>query len=134
MQPRISLAHRVLGFVSLVTAACSSGGKSAESGPKWRVLAEDQPGALFSVAGTEADDVWVVGTERGDDEGPTILHFDGEQWERRFCNHNLSFTRTAVLHHVVKRLLCNSKSAKRNFFREHGGKSLLAKLDFKIRV
>jgi hypothetical protein len=45
------------------------------------VLAEDQPGALFSVAGTEADDVWVVGTERGDDEGPTILHFDGEQWE-----------------------------------------------------
>jgi hypothetical protein len=37
-------------------------------------------GALMSVWGTAADDVWAVGADPGD--GPYVLHYDGAQWER----------------------------------------------------
>lgn len=48
---------------------------------RWRVVSEGLPGALFSVTGTRADDVWVVGSDRGGDAGPSIAHFDGSEWE-----------------------------------------------------
>lgn len=46
-------------------------------------MLEGQPGALLSVAGTGGDDIWLVGADRQDGSGPTVLHFDGE----RFVSH-----------------------------------------------
>lgn len=48
----------------------------------WQVVQEGVPGALLSVWGTSARDVWVVGADARDGSGPTVLHFDGEAWER----------------------------------------------------
>jgi hypothetical protein len=48
--------------------------------PPWETLAEHLGGALLSVTGTAADDVWVVGAQ--DDDGPTVLHYDGAAWTR----------------------------------------------------
>jgi hypothetical protein len=36
--------------------------------------------AFLGVAGTSADDVYVVGSDRG--EGPAVLHYDGDRWTR----------------------------------------------------
>lgn len=61
----------------VVLAAC--GGSEP---PSWQALASGQPGALLSVWGTSAQDVWVVGG-RGELMGaPAILHFDGKSWNR----------------------------------------------------
>ncbi len=38
------------------------------------------PGALLSIGGTAADDVWSVGADAGG--GPGVLHFDGTGWEQ----------------------------------------------------
>lgn len=48
----------------------------------WQIVAEDVPGALLSVWGTSRSDVWVVGADARDGQGPTVLHFDGQGWER----------------------------------------------------
>ena len=66
---------------ALAVSGCSEQAGPHSEGGSWHVLAEDQPGALFSVTGTAEDDVWVVGADRGDGAGPTLLHFDGERWE-----------------------------------------------------
>jgi hypothetical protein len=48
--------------------------------PTWEVVLESLPGALLSVTGRAADDVWIVGADDG--EGPTVLHYDGEAFRR----------------------------------------------------
>jgi hypothetical protein len=48
--------------------------------PEWVLVAEDLPGALFSVTGTSSTDVWVAGSSRGDERGPILAHWDGEEW------------------------------------------------------
>lgn len=48
----------------------------------WRFALEDQPGALLSVAGTGGDDIWIVGADRRDGSGPTVLHYDGERFTK----------------------------------------------------
>ncbi len=45
----------------------------------WEIVFEDLDVALFSVWGTAADDVWVVGSDTG--EGPIVMHYDGESWD-----------------------------------------------------
>lgn len=65
----------------LFLVACA--GQGVETGgdfapDPWAILAEDQPGALLSVTGTAADDVWVVGADAG--EGPAVMHYDGSAW------------------------------------------------------
>lgn len=65
----------------VLLAGCGSDASVTRDGPSWRIVAESLPGGLFSVTGTAADDVWVVGADRGDDDGPTIAHFDGRDWE-----------------------------------------------------
>jgi hypothetical protein len=45
---------------------------------EWELVAEDLPGALFSVWGSSEDDVWVVGADSG--SGPAVLHYDGDEW------------------------------------------------------
>lgn len=49
--------------------------------PKWQVVAQALPEALLSVSGTGPDNVWAVGSDKG--EGPLVLHFDGKKWSRR---------------------------------------------------
>lgn len=46
----------------------------------WQTPIEGLAGALLSVTGTAADDVWTVGADG--DGGPLWLHFDGIAWER----------------------------------------------------
>lgn len=48
----------------------------------WQLVQRDLPGALLSVWGTGADDVWAVGADARDGTGPTVLHFDGAAWTR----------------------------------------------------
>lgn len=50
--------------------------------PGWEAVARDLPGALLSVWGTSSQDVWVVGADSLDGQGPTVLHFDGSEWTR----------------------------------------------------
>lgn len=55
---------------------------SPSSDETWVLVQEDLPGALLSIWGTSADDVWAVGADAGDGSGPLVIHFDGEAWTR----------------------------------------------------
>lgn len=53
--------------------------------PRWELVHEDLPGALLSVWGTSATDVWAVGGDVG--SGPEVLHYDGTAWDRIDTGH-----------------------------------------------
>ncbi len=55
-------------------------GADTGAGSEWEVVHEDLPGALLSVWGTSATDIWTVGSDP-DGEGPTVLHYDGAEWQ-----------------------------------------------------
>jgi hypothetical protein len=40
------------------------------------------PGALLSITGTSATDVYAVGADARDGTGPMVLHYDGQTWQR----------------------------------------------------
>jgi hypothetical protein len=63
--------------ILISSAACSG-----EPAPAWEVAQDHLPGALLSVWGTRADDIWAVGADAGDGQGSTVLHFDGASWSR----------------------------------------------------
>lgn len=65
-------------LVSLIAAGCGDDGGTDP--PPWRIVHENLPQGLLSVWGTAEDDVWTVGSDAGD--GPLVLHFDGEGWDR----------------------------------------------------
>lgn len=46
----------------------------------WAEITSDLGGALLSVTGTSASDVWTVGADDG--TGPLMLHYDGTAWSR----------------------------------------------------
>ncbi len=48
---------------------------------RWTTVAQGLPEALLSVSGRGATDLWAVGADKGD--GPLVLHYDGNRWERR---------------------------------------------------
>ena len=48
----------------------------------WQIVHEGAAGALLSVWGTSARDVWVVGADALDGSGPVVLHLDGDAWQR----------------------------------------------------
>ncbi len=60
--------------------ACSNGAEPPPAAESWSVVAEDLDEALISVWGSAEDDVWAVGSDRGD--GPLILHWDGTTFTR----------------------------------------------------
>lgn len=66
-----------MGLVALLAAGCGDDG-----GDEWQVVERDLPGALLSVWGTSATDVWAVGGDAGDGMGPMVIHFDGAGWTR----------------------------------------------------
>jgi len=68
-------ARGVTWLAALAGVAACSGGD-----PGWQVVHQDLPGALISVWGSGADDIWSVGGDPGD--GPMVLHYDGQQWTR----------------------------------------------------
>lgn len=49
---------------------------------RWEVVHQGLPGALLSVWGTSSTDVWAVGGDTGDGQGPLVIRFDGESWSR----------------------------------------------------
>lgn len=51
-------------------------------GDRWSLSFEKLPGALTSVWGSTARDVWAAGGDPGDGTGPFVLHFDGKKWTR----------------------------------------------------
>ena len=71
-------AALVLGVLALF--GCRAGDDADDGGTRWRVALDGLPGALLSVWGTAADDVWMVGSDAGD--GPYVLHHDGTSIER----------------------------------------------------
>jgi hypothetical protein len=71
------MAFRAMLIVaSVVAASCG------DEAPRWELVQEDLPGALLSVWGTSSEDVWAVGGDARDGTGPTVLHFDGDEWAR----------------------------------------------------
>ncbi len=46
----------------------------------WDTITHDLPGALLSVTGASASDVWTVGADGG--AGPGVLHYDGAAWSK----------------------------------------------------
>jgi hypothetical protein len=68
---------------SLLLAACG-GAPAPPPAPDatWSQLFSKLPGALISVWGTDANDVWSVGGDAGDGDGPMVMHFDGSGWTR----------------------------------------------------
>ena len=66
------MPHRLVLFL----CALSLFGCTAQ----FKLVTEDQDGALLSVRGTGPDDVWVCGADGG--TGPEWLHWDGTAWER----------------------------------------------------
>jgi hypothetical protein len=73
----------LLGMAFLVHAAsgCADTSANAPSKPaSWAVVEEELDSALISVWGSAEDDVWAVGSDRG--EGPLVLHWDGQKLEK----------------------------------------------------
>jgi hypothetical protein len=67
----------VLGLT--LGSACA---EQESSSQQWQLVFEELPGALLSVWGSAADDVWTVGGDSGDGAGPMVLHYDGDAWTR----------------------------------------------------
>jgi hypothetical protein len=69
----------------LLSTACGSDASEAgpqEAAPNWQLVHDGLPGALLSVWGTSASDVWAVGADAGDGAGATVLHLEGGAWSR----------------------------------------------------
>ncbi len=65
---------------ALVVCAASCDGTTEPLAEGWRVVLENQPGALLAVTGSGTDDIWIVGADRQDGTGPTVLHYNGSQF------------------------------------------------------
>ena len=76
-------AHRCALSLSLCLATTSLGAcPQAEPEATWQLVHHGLPGALLSVWGTSAADVWAVGGDARDGQGPLVIHFDGATWTR----------------------------------------------------
>jgi hypothetical protein len=71
----------------LLVASCVFVLLACETPPpteSWHTVFTGLPGALLSVTGTSDSDVWAVGSDANDGQGPLVLHFDGSAWKRHF--------------------------------------------------
>lgn len=81
----VRVQRRVCGPVAFIlfTAGCPADDKGPdEQEVGWQVVQEGLDGALLSVWGTSRSDVWAVGADARDGDGPLVVHFDGEAWTR----------------------------------------------------
>ncbi len=100
MSGRRSMPAFALSFAAL--AACHAGtgdGGAPPPAATWSQLFSRLPGALISVWGSSAKDVWIVGGDCADakkadcpagedSKGPMVLHYDGAGWTRRLTGHH----------------------------------------------
>lgn len=86
------VTRKTLLFVSLMLATGCGGsdpsgpkadGGKADDGAPWSLVLDHLDGALMSVTGTSAKDVWAVGADTRDGNGALVLHFDGMSWRRK---------------------------------------------------
>ena len=76
-------AHRCALSLSLCLALASlTACPQPEPEATWQLVHHGLPGALLSVWGTSATDVWAVGGDARDGQGPLVVHFDGDTWTR----------------------------------------------------
>lgn len=83
MLPRMNrrlLAPALLALLGSLTACGDD--ESEPPAQRWEILEDSQPGALLSVWGTSANDVWIVGADARDGTGPLVFHHDGESLTR----------------------------------------------------
>ncbi|MCA9717835.1 MAG: hypothetical protein KC468_24400 [Myxococcales bacterium] len=73
---------RTIALLSLLPLASCSGDDPPDDEGTWELVHAGLPGALLSVWGTSATDVWAVGGDTRDGMGPLVVHFDGAKWER----------------------------------------------------
>ncbi len=66
-------------LVGLVGLGC---GGEAPPSFAWQAVQSQLPGAMLSVWGTSATDVYAVGADAGDGTGPMAMRFDGTHWNR----------------------------------------------------
>lgn len=71
-----------LTLVLWLLVGCDGGKDPPKVEEEWQVVHEKLEGALLSVWGTSASDVWTVGADTRDGRGPAVLHFDGDAWQR----------------------------------------------------
>jgi hypothetical protein len=72
-----------IACLPIVCLALAAGcGPGSEEEPPWEIVERDLPGALISVWGTSGSDIWVVGGDAGEGDGPEVRHFDGTDWTR----------------------------------------------------
>jgi len=80
---RLVLVVVVVLVGATATAAVTAGcGDDDAAPPSWQLVQEHLPGALLSVWGTSATDVWAVGADARDGTGPLVIHYDGAAWSR----------------------------------------------------
>lgn len=72
---------RLAVFCALPLLACGSDAPEPPAA-SWQVVHDGVPGALLSVWGSSAGDVWAVGGDAGDGAGPSVLHLEGGSWTR----------------------------------------------------
>jgi hypothetical protein len=73
-----------LAGTALALGGCGSGADFETSKPlpdNWAWVAHSDAAALLGVHGTSEKDVWLAGADDG--RGPLLLHFDGDEWQRR---------------------------------------------------
>lgn len=75
-----SQARRACVLFVLLLMACGDA-EHSDAPTDWSILTMDRPGALLSVFGRAPDDVFVVGGDQGEGRGPTVLRFDGHDFE-----------------------------------------------------
>ena len=75
--PALALQPALLVSLLVLSTACDGGPGVIDETGQWSLVQSGLPGALTSVWGTAADDVWAVGSDPGDGSGPMVLNFDG---------------------------------------------------------
>lgn len=74
--------HRPLLVIALSGALIGCPTEPDAPVDRWELVHQGLSGALLSVWGTSATDVWAVGGDALDGSGPTVIHFDGDTWSR----------------------------------------------------
>jgi hypothetical protein len=79
----VALLARTARWALVGVSLCGLAGCPGPQPPRerWTVVAQGLHEGLLSIAGRNVSDLWAVGADKGD--GPLVLHYDGNNWERR---------------------------------------------------
>lgn len=75
--PRRLLSSCLLGMSACADKAADDSGATTAA-DSWAVVGEDLSSALMSIAGSDTNDLWLVGGDTG--SGPLVVHHDGSAW------------------------------------------------------